>query len=116
MAVGPTGLAQKTGSQVAHELGGRRLLRYVPGPHAPYGSGSSDPHWATPTAYAPSETLTWLALPGTAPREYVWLIDPAQVPDIWGPREVFGGHGVEYYLPDGFPASALALPWPILVD
>ena len=116
MAVGPRGLAQRTGAQVADELGGRLLLRYVVDPQGPYGSGSTDPHWTTPTAYSPSETLTWLALPGTNAREYVWLLDPARIAEIWGPREVFGGHAVEYYLPRGFSATALMLPWAIPVD
>jgi len=78
--------------------------------------GSGEPHWVTPTAYAPEETISWLALPALRdPRPYVVLLKPGEIADIWGPRWVRFGGGIEYFLTQGFPAAALAFPWEIEV-
>lgn len=107
------GLAMKTGGQVARELCGRYLLRYLlPHQVGRYTGGSTASHWVTPTAYAPEETISWLALPAPRdPRPYVMLLKPEEIADIWGPRWVRFGGGIEYYLPSGFPTAALAFRW-----
>jgi hypothetical protein len=108
---------QKTGRQVSDELGGRYLLRYLlPHQIGSHTTGSDRPHWVTPTPYAPEETVSWLALPAPAqPRTFVMLLDPSKIPDIWGPRWVKLGKGIEYYLPRGFPGSALVFAWELRV-
>jgi hypothetical protein len=110
-------LARKTGRQVAGELGERYLLRYLlPHQVGVKMGGSGEPHWVTPTAYAPEETISWLALPAPRdPRPYVMLLKPGEIADIWGPRWVRFGGGIEYFLPQGFPAAALAFPWDLEV-
>ena len=112
-----SGLARKTGRQVARELGGRYLLRYLlPHQVGRYAGGSTAPHWVTPTAYAPEETISWLALPAPRdPRPYVMSLKPEEIADISGPRWVRFGGGIEYHLPTGFPAGALAFPWELEV-
>ena len=110
-------LPQRPGLDVAKELGDRYLLRYLlPHQVGAYTSGSTDPHWVTPTAYSPEDTVSWLALPAPrSPRPYVLLLKPDAIPSIWGPRWVRFGGGIEYYLPQGFPAAALAFPWEVAV-
>ncbi len=110
-------LPRRPGPDVAKELGDRYLLRYLlPHQVGAYTSGSTDPHWVTPTAYSPEETVSWLALPAPRfPRSYVLLLKPDGIPSIWGPRWVRFGGGIEYYLPLGFPATALAFPWEVEV-
>lgn len=116
-AVATSALAHKTGRQVAGELGDRYLCRYLlPHQVGQYVAGSGNPHWVTPTAYAPEETISWLALPTPrGPRPYVMLLKPGEIVDIWGPRWVRLGGGIEYVLPNGFPAAALAFPWELEV-
>jgi hypothetical protein len=116
-AVPTPALARKTGRQVAGELGHRYLLRYLlPHQVGGYVGGSSEPHWVTPTPYAPEETISWLALPALRdPRPYVMLLKLGEIVDIWGPRWVRFGGGIEYFLPQGFPAAALAFPWDLEV-
>jgi hypothetical protein len=43
------------------------------------------------------------------------LLKPEEIADISGPRWVRFGGGIEYYLPTGFPAVALAFPWELEV-
>ena len=97
-AVATSALPQKTGRQVARELGDRYLMRYLlPHQVGQFVGGSSGPHWVTPTAYAPEETISWLALPAPRdPRPYVMLLKPEEIVDIWGPRWVRFGGGIEY--------------------
>lgn len=123
----PTGIAQrttpdtaltlKTGAQVAQELRGRLLLRYLlPHQVGSFTSGASGLHYTTPTAYAPGETTSWLALPQPhLPRLFVMLLDPSRIPEIKGPRWVRFGNGIEYLLPNGFPAAALRLQWEVSI-
>jgi len=113
----PIHTLQRTGAQVVKELGGRYLLRYLlPHQVGLHIHGSADPHWVTPTPYAPEETISWLALPAPRdPRPYVMVLNPAAIPAIWGPRWVRFGGGIEYFLPNGFPGDALAFPWELEV-
>lgn len=113
----PIDRLRKSGRQVADELGGRHLLRYMlPHQVGHYTAGSSDPHWVTPTPYAPEETLSWLALPAPRdPRPYVMLLKPGEIAEVWGPRWVRFGGGIEYYLPRGFPPEAVAFSWELEV-
>ena len=106
-------LPSKTGSDVARELGGRYLLRYVLDDQVgEYLAGSTAPHWTTPTPYSATDTVSWLALPApTLIRRYVMMLDPARIPQLLGPRWIRFGKGIEYLLPSGFPANAVVFPW-----
>jgi hypothetical protein len=116
-SVSNSALSKKTGAAVATELGDRYLLRYLlPHQVGAYAGGSTHSHWVTPTAFAPEETVSWLALPAPQnPRPYILLLKPDAIPSIWGPRWVRFGGGIEYYLPQGFPVAALAFPWELEV-
>jgi antitoxin (DNA-binding transcriptional repressor) of toxin-antitoxin stability system len=110
------------GTAVARELGGRYLVRYVTrAGGARDVAGRDGLIYVTPTAYATSEAITWLALPG--PRPFYLLLDPAGIETIAGPRYVHLGQGIEYLLPDGFPAGAVVgvgtgpgATWPLPVS
>lgn len=104
----------KNGWQVTYELGGRYLLRYLLGHQTnKFLNGSNQTHWVTPTPYRAQATISWLALPKPKrPRNFVLLLDPQEIEKIWGPRWVRFGHGIEYILPDGFPADAVVAGWP----
>ena len=113
---GPTpdkDLPHKTGVEVSRELGGRYLLRYVlPDQVGRYTAGSTEPHWVTPTPYAPLELVPYLFLPNpNRIRTHVMLLNPVHIPTIAGPRYVNLGSGIEYLLRDGFPMQALVTPW-----
>ena len=102
--------------QVAAELGGRMLLRYLlRKQYQQFTAGSSQLHFVTPTPYSPTETVIWLALPNPTKRDFVLFLDPAQIPAICGPRRVRLGGGLEYILPQGYPAAALLVGWPVPV-
>lgn len=105
-------LDQKSGGEVAHELGGRYLLRYLlPQQVGLFIQGSIAKHYVTPTPYAPEETIAYLALPHpTQPHPYVLVLDPAQIVHIWGPQWIRGGMGIQYILPNGFPQEAIVVP------
>ena len=106
-------LPEKTGPQVADELGGRYLLRYVlPEQVRKFSDGSSERHLVTCTPYSPEETIAQLYLPrDTEPRTYVFLLRPSKLKKVSGPRWVEGGNGIEYLLPEGFGKDALVRPW-----
>jgi hypothetical protein len=108
-----TALPLKSGTQVATELSGRFLLRYLRRIEVgQYGYGSTNRHFVTPTAYSPEECATWLLLPEpNVRRTYVLLLDATRIPEIRGPRWVEGGGGIEYILPNGFPQSAIVNGW-----
>lgn len=105
-------LPDRPGGEVADELGGRFLLRYLRTHQVGLlTGGTGSMQYVTPTPYAPEETVAWLALP--APRDppsHVLFIDPALVDVVRGPRWVRLGGGVEYLLPFGFGRRALAAP------
>jgi len=109
-------LEVRSGSEVARELGGRVLLRYLLEEQVDFFTNGSisRKHWLTPTPYAPSETIAWLALwVPNRPRRHVMLLDPARIDAIKGPRWIRFGRGIEYFLPTGFPEQAL-MPVPVL--
>jgi hypothetical protein len=114
----------RTGAEAARELGGRKLLRYLL-PHqvsqARY--GSNDETYATPTPYAPDDTLTWLVLPNAVGiRRHVLILEPTRIPAIIGPIMVAGAAGIQYILVNGYPPEAIIVPgapgqaWAIVVD
>jgi hypothetical protein len=107
-----TALAPRPGSVVASELGQRYLLRYMLSSQVGlHREGSSEAHYATPTPYAPEETVGYLALPRpTEPRPFALILDANRIERICGPQWVLGGPGIQYFLPDGFPGSAVVIP------
>jgi hypothetical protein len=112
-----TALPTRAGRDVARELGGRFLVRYMLDRQVGrFASGSTDLHYVTPTPLSVDDVRSVLALPAaTEPRRYAMLIDPSKVPEIKGPRWVRAGTGLEYLLPTGFPASAILLGWEIAI-
>jgi hypothetical protein len=97
----------RTGRQVAGELGGRMLLRYVTEQHPPPASEA----WLTPTPLGARGAGPILHLPvQVTARHWVLVIDPARVDAIKGPRRVIMGQGIEYYLPNGYGADAVLEP------
>jgi hypothetical protein len=110
-------LPVRRGSDVAVELGGRLLVRYMLRRQlGSFAGGSVSKHYVTPTPLSSDGLGSFLALPSvTERREFVMLIDPKAVPEVLGPRWVLAGEGIEYLLPNGFPPHALALPWEIEV-
>lgn len=106
----------RSGLAVSAELGERCLLRYLlPHQYNLFTMGSASLHYTTPTPYSATETISWLALPNPASRDYVLFLDPTKILDICGPRRVRLGKGIEYILPNGFPGSAVLLGWPVRV-
>jgi hypothetical protein len=103
-------MPDRTGVEVATELGQRLLVRYLtPSQVSLFVSGSTDrEHWVTPTAIAPNDLAVWLTLfaPRTR-RRHALLLDPVKIDVIRGPAWVRLGQGIEYFLPDGFPADAV---------
>lgn len=92
------------------ELGGRLLLRYLlPEQVGELTRGTARPQCVTPTPYAPGETISWLGLPpASGPRTWVLLLDSHYLDDVRGPRWIQFGGGIEYVLPHGFSAEAVA--------
>jgi hypothetical protein len=112
-AVSDEDLPRKTGMEVARELGGRPLVRYLRRQDAGrYLYGDSNRHCTTPTAYASEDLIGFLNLPDpTTRRTHFLLLDAAKVGEILGPRYIAWGGGIEYVLPEGFPKEALINPW-----
>jgi hypothetical protein len=102
----------RPGPDIAFELGGRYLLRKQ---YRQFTTGSSSPHFVTPTPYSPTEVISWLALPTPARREFVLFLDAMRLSDVRGPRRVSLGGGLEYLLASGFPANAIVVGWPVPV-
>ena len=106
-------LPRRSGAEVAKELGGRWLLRYVPSAqvHEPRSGRYGVATFVTPTPYATSELAHWLDLPQPElPRNYVVRLDPSQVPVIVGPQYVGAGMGIQYVLPEGYGPEAVVHP------
>lgn len=105
-------LPSKTGVEVASELGGRFLLRYLLQYQVGnFSSGSASLHYVTPTPYSPEETISYLALPSpTTPRTHVMVLDPSKIPTLLGPQRIRGAPGIQYILPLGFPVDAIVVP------
>ena len=112
----------RSGSEVASELGGRFLLRYLRANQVDSIEAGlfdwSRPQFTTPTPIPPREATALLRMPRSRnPATHALVIDPARVPHIQGPRYVaLGRMTIEYMLPDGIPQEALVLRWPIQVD
>jgi hypothetical protein len=103
-------MPDRSGKDVALELGGRFLVRYlVDAQLNEFLSGSEDRgHWVTPTPVAPESVVAWLAL--FAPllaRRHALVLNPEEIDVIRGPAWIRGGQGIEYYLPSGFPQAAV---------
>ncbi|HEY8112889.1 MAG TPA: hypothetical protein VII16_08475 [Actinomycetes bacterium] len=102
-------MPDRAGTNVAEDLGDRYLARYLTSAQVPeFLDGSSRGHWVTPTALSPNDVVPWLAL--YAPmlkRQHLLLINPSKVDVIRGPAWIRLGQGIEYYLPHGFPKSAI---------
>ncbi|HEY3736086.1 MAG TPA: hypothetical protein VGL26_01470 [Jatrophihabitans sp.] len=103
-------MPDRTGADVAHELGSRLFLRYLTKSQlVEFLQGSVDRgHWVTPTPISSTEVVDWLALfaPGE-PREHALLLDPSKIELVRGPSWVRLGSGIEYYLPAGFSKAAI---------
>lgn len=98
----------RPGPDVARELGGRVLLRYVTEQHAP---PTDRMVWTTVTPLCPRCSGPILHLPQqVVARHWVFAIDPASVAEILGPRECIMGQGIEYILPRGYDQAALVPP------
>lgn len=112
-------LAPRTGSEVARELGGRYLLRYVR-PHqlGTLIGGSARAQWVTPTPYSRTAVARWLALPNPLdPPRHALVLDPEAIAVLAGPRLVRLGGGIEYFLPQGFSRDAIVAPgWEVEVS
>jgi hypothetical protein len=103
-------MPDRTGAEIADELGGRLLVRYLTASQVGlFTAGSTDRgHWVTPTPVGPEDAASWLAL--LAPllwRRHALLLDPRHVDIIRGPAWIRLGQGIEYYLPSGFSADAV---------
>jgi hypothetical protein len=103
------------------ELGGRFLLKYIrKADRTRYSIFSSithfpGVHYLTPTAICKEEVARILALPPFATPGYAVILDPAYL-ELYGPREIRGGSGIEYVALNGFSSSALVPPgWPIRI-
>jgi hypothetical protein len=99
----------RSGSEVADELAGRMLLRYVTEQHPPPADGRQV--WLTPTPLGVVGAVELLHLPNQiAKRHWVLVIHPARLEQIKGPRRVIMGQGIEYYLPKGYTDEAVQAP------
>jgi len=116
-------MGPRDGATVAKELGGRYFLHYIQRYQVGrYTTGRTGQTFVTPTPYSPEETIHFLTLPNpTQPREYVVLLDPKELRDVYGPRWTALGPGIEYILASGFDQKAIVAslgatpPWEILV-
>jgi hypothetical protein len=98
----------RTGHEVAEELAGRMLLRYVTEQHPPLPTKDA---WLTPTPLGVEGAAVILHLPyQVTERRWVLVIDPSKIEVIKGPRRVVNGQGIEYYLPHAYTAEALLNP------
>jgi hypothetical protein len=102
----------RPGTDVADELCGRKLMRFITrGQVGAFVGGTSKETFVTPTPFDPREAVRWLLLPEPLkPRTHVLFLDPAQIPLIIGPLWVAPGRGIQYILPSGFPAAAIIVP------
>ena len=106
----------RPGPDIAAELGGRYLLRYlIRKQYRQFTTGSTALQFVTPTPYSPIEVISWLALPTPTRREFVLFLDAMHLSDVRGPRRVLLGGGLEYLLASGFPANSIVVGWPIPV-
>ena len=99
----------KTGEEVADELAGRPLIRYLCRQDVSrYLRGDRNPHYTTPTPYSPTDLISFLCLPDPqTARTHCLLLDPQNIEIILGPRLIQWGGGIEYILPHGFEQEDL---------
>jgi hypothetical protein len=98
----------RSGSDVADELHGRMLVRYVIDAHEPPRSMAT---YVCPTPLSTEELDAFLALPRPGVRrEYAIFLDPTRIDNIQGPRWCSMGQGIEYILSAGYKASAIMAP------
>ncbi|MDQ3933487.1 MAG: hypothetical protein M3340_02525 [Actinomycetota bacterium] len=116
-SVPASALPIRRGALVARELGRRLLVRYMLVDQVGrFAAGSAAEHFVTPTPLAGVEANAVLALPAPKRiRRFALLLDPALITEIKGPRWVRWGTGIEYILPRGFPARAVASTWEIRI-
>ena len=102
----------RPGQEVADELAGRLLVRYLRTEQVPLFIGGSDREtYVTPTPYTPTEAVTWLNLPDPLdPRTHLLFLNPAKIRLIIGPLWVSRARGIQYILPHGFPQDAIVVP------
>lgn len=108
----------RSGEEVADELNGRMLLRYVLDDDVhEAGKGRWQSTFVTPTPYSVDDLPSYLALPiPDVPRRHVVFLDPGEIDQIIGPRRVVGGEGIEYLLPGGYRREAVLEPgWAVRV-
>jgi len=121
----------KTGNRVSWELGGRYLVRYLTVSQVTYFAKGNETkrdellkkeNYVTPTPYSPEEAVAWLALPSPHElRYYALFLKPEIIPEIWGPRWVRMGGGIEYIVPQIPPDAMVDIGtspgtrWPLLV-
>jgi hypothetical protein len=108
-------------SDLATQLGGRYLLKYVRrDDHRIYSAPSRTArfpgvHHVTPSVICRGDLVSALNLPPLNPPRYALLLDPARL-DALGPRRIRGGRAVEYVLLHGFTLDAIVPPgWPVEV-
>jgi hypothetical protein len=98
----------RRGVDVAAELNGRMLVRYIIDAHDP---PRTTPTFVSPTAIATDELDAYFALPRPdLLREYAIFLDPLKIDDIQGPRWCSMGQGIEYILPRGYDTAAVLPP------
>ena len=104
----------RTGAEVADELHGRMLIRYVIDAHEPPRSVAT---YVSPTPLSTEELDAYLALPRPdLRREYAIFLDPRRINEIRGPRWCSMGQGIEYILPNGYHGGAVVPPgWGVRV-
>ena len=106
--------APRSGVNIARQLGGRLLARYITEAEAMSmtgPTGRTTESYATPTAYSPEEAPIWLITPASrSVRPFVILLDPNEIDWIIGPLQVGPAAGIQYILPNGYPPSAIVVP------
>jgi len=109
---GAASLPGRTGADVARELHGRPLVRFLLAKDTTrFNKGSDAETYVTPTPYTPEEAVRYLVLPGKpTPRRSALLLNPELIDEIIGPMWVATGRGIQYILPKGFPEEAIIVP------
>lgn len=106
----PEYLELRDGKDVARELSGRVLLRYVDDRNV-HERSHPGPTFVTPTPYGIDDLHSYLALPGPKNmRTHVVWLDPEKLSGICGPRWCDLGSGIEYVLTEGYTEDAILSP------
>ena len=109
-------LPMRPGTEVAIELGGRPLLRYVDY-NAVHETSRATSTFVCPTPYTAEDQTEYLALPRPdLTRDFVIVLDPAKIDSIAGPRWCDLGEGIEYILTAGYDETAIMAPgWAVKI-